>query len=65
MGKTLRESDEFLEFSELSDEQVDLVMNAFSEIGHERLRPVYEALGEEISFDELKLMRLHYICTAL
>jgi ATP-dependent DNA helicase RecQ len=60
-GKTLRDSDEFLDYSELSDEQVDLVMNAFAEIGHERLRPVYEALGEEISFDELKLMRLHYI----
>jgi len=41
------------------------VLQAFRDLGAERLRPVYDALGETISFDVLHLLRLFAVCTAL
>ncbi|HOU41841.1 MAG TPA: helix-turn-helix domain-containing protein, partial [Promineifilum sp.] len=40
-------------------------LQAFRELGAEKLRPVYDALGETISFDALHLLRLYAVCTAL
>ena len=41
------------------------VLQAFRDLGAERLRPVYDALGETISYDALHLLRLFTVCTAL
>ena len=44
----------------LSDEQQELVMQAFEKEGNEMLRPAYDALDESVSYDELRLMRLYH-----
>lgn len=60
-GNRLRDSDELIEFSELSVQQRNEVLKAFKETGHELMRPVYDSLDQEISYDELRLLRLHYL----
>jgi len=49
----------------LPAEEQQRVLAQFRELGAERLRPVYEALGEAVSFDELHLLRLYYVTVAL
>jgi ATP-dependent DNA helicase RecQ len=60
-GNSLRATDEFLEFSELSSEQQTTVLNTFDRLGTDRLRPIFDALNEEISYDELHVLRLYYL----
>lgn len=60
-GYSLRGSDEFLTLSSLSSEQRRVVFNTFDRLGAEYLRPVFEALNEQVSYDELHLLRLHYL----
>lgn len=36
-------------------------MESFEELGPDRLRPVYDALGEAVGFDDLQLIRLIYL----
>ncbi len=43
----------------LSQEQQELVLKVFEKEGNEMLRPVYDALDESVSYDELRLMRLY------
>ena len=57
----LPKRDDFLRCSELSIDKVDKVVQSFHSHGTERLRPVYEDLNKAISYDELHLIRLHYI----
>jgi ATP-dependent DNA helicase RecQ len=37
------------------------VLDAFAELGPERLRPIFEALDEQVPYDELHLLRLHFL----
>ena len=37
------------------------MLEAFKKLGAERLKPVFEELGGTISYDELKILRLHYL----
>jgi ATP-dependent DNA helicase RecQ len=60
-GKTLRQSGEFLALSRLPLDQQAAILVAFKKLGAERLKPVYEELGGMISYDELKILRLHYL----
>ncbi len=57
----LPETDEFFQQSKLSADQIDKVVQAFHEHSTERLRPVYEGLNKSVSYDELHLIRLHYL----
>ena len=52
-------SDNILEASGLSDEEMNKVRKAFDEHGHELLRPVFDALKEEVSYDELRVIQLY------
>ncbi|MFK0572390.1 DNA helicase RecQ [Endozoicomonas sp.] len=54
-------SDAFIRKSGLSPDQQERVMQVFQEHGTERLRSVFEALQEQVYYDELHLMRLHYL----
>ncbi len=45
----------------LSDEQKDDVFKAFDQHGTARLNPVSEALNQDISYDDLCSLRLHYL----
>ena len=47
-----------LELSTLPAAQQQRVLRAFDELGTAALRPVYEALGETVSWDELHVLRL-------
>ena len=60
-GKTLRQSGEFLALSHLPLDQQAAALDAFKKLGAERLKPIYEELGGTISYDELKILRLHYL----
>jgi ATP-dependent DNA helicase RecQ len=45
----------------LSQEQRDRTVNAFKEFGAQSLRPVFEALGGEVSYGDLQAIRLHLL----
>jgi len=51
-------ADSLLELSHLSPTDQQRALDAFAELGADFLRPVYEALEESISYDELHLLRL-------
>ncbi len=60
-GNTLRQDGEFLALSRLPAGEQAAVLTAFTKLGAERLKPVFEELGGTISYDELKILRLHYL----
>jgi ATP-dependent DNA helicase RecQ len=53
-----------LEQSTLSDEERNLVISTFDDNGTDYLRPVYLALNQTVSYDELQLIRLYYLTRA-
>lgn len=57
-GNPIR-SDGILEASELTREQQEQVFQTFKKEGSEMLRPVFDALNETVSYEELRLMRLY------
>ena len=48
-----------LHLLQIPDEQKQRAMRAFEELGLEFLRPVFEALNEEIGYGDLRIIRLH------
>jgi ATP-dependent DNA helicase RecQ len=47
--------------SQLTAEQQAHILNLLDELGPTRLRPLYDALNETVSWDELHIMRLYYL----
>ena len=62
-GGTIRQTD-LTAYSQLSPAAQQRVLAAFAELGTERLRPVFDHLHEEVSYDELHLLRLHAVINA-
>ena len=60
-GNALRGGDDFLDLLGLPLERQTAALAAFSELGTEKLHPVYERLGGTVTYDELKILRLHYL----
>jgi len=58
-GKPLR-SDGLKTYNQLSIEEEQRVFQAFGELGTERLKPVFDALGESVPYDQLHIWRLIY-----
>ncbi|MCB8965504.1 MAG: DNA helicase RecQ [Ardenticatenaceae bacterium] len=58
-GHTIQ-ADSLRDLSQLSPSEQQHVLDAFAELGTDRLRPVYDALGEQVSYDELHLLRLYF-----
>jgi ATP-dependent DNA helicase RecQ len=54
-------TDKILQASNLSGPELKKVKQAFGEHGTEMLRPVFEALSEEIPYDELKVVQLYLV----
>lgn len=52
-------ADNILEASGLNEEEMGKVRKAFDEQGHELLRPVFDALNEEVSYDQLRVVQLY------
>jgi ATP-dependent DNA helicase RecQ len=59
-GKELRKS-ALRAHSQLSTEDQERVLAAFAELGPDYLRPIYDAMNETIDYDELHLLRLHFV----
>jgi ATP-dependent DNA helicase RecQ len=52
-----------MDFSELlttTDEQIQKAIKAFDELGTAFLKPIFEKLNGEISYDDLRVLRLYY-----
>ena len=60
-GYSLERADDFLNLSTLSADQQQQVLRTYEALGAERLRPIFEALNERISYDELHILRLYYL----
>ena len=60
-GHKLRSDDELLALSTLPADHKARAVEAFEKKGPEFLKPVSDALGGEISYDELKIIRLYYL----
>jgi ATP-dependent DNA helicase RecQ len=61
-GHLLKNSgDDFQRQSSLASEQQIKVIEAFEKLGIEFLKPVFEALQEQVGYDELRLLRLAYL----
>jgi ATP-dependent DNA helicase RecQ len=58
-GESFQEG--FLKFSNLPAEQQTAVLKVFKELGVERLKPVFDRLNGAVSYDELKILRLHHL----
>ena len=63
-GATLRAAN-LLQESQLSTDQQKQVLQIFAAFGTDILRPIYEELNQEVSYEELHLIRLHFICNKL
>jgi len=48
--------------SNLTTEMQNRVLDLFEKIGHERLKPIFLELNSVVSYDELHIMRIYYLC---
>jgi ATP-dependent DNA helicase RecQ len=55
-------SDRILEASTLNDSDFKKVGKAFKKHGLEMLRPIFEELNEQVSYDELRVVQLYMMC---
>jgi hypothetical protein len=53
---------DLLALSKLTPDQQQKVFSAFDELGPDMLRPVHEKLNASVNYDELKILRLCYLC---
>ncbi|MCG2777198.1 MAG: DNA helicase RecQ [Desulfobacterales bacterium] len=60
-GNAVR-SDELLALSTIPPDQKTLVTKTFEMLGPDLLKPVYDAFHGEVNYDELKILRLYYLC---
>ncbi len=60
-GGSLRPGDDLLALSTLRPELQQATLLAFSELGAEYLKPVFDRLSGAVSYDELKIMRLVFL----
>ena len=60
-GSLLRRGDNFLSTLDLPGDQVEAALQAFEQLGSEYLRPVFDQLGGAVTYDELKILRLHFL----
>jgi ATP-dependent DNA helicase RecQ len=51
----------FLEMVKITEEELKRVMRAFDDKGTHRLKPVFEELNGEIPYEDLHVLRLHYL----
>jgi ATP-dependent DNA helicase RecQ len=54
--------DKIVSESNLSKEMQSRVLDLFETMGHDRLKPVYLELDEKVNYEELRLMRMYYLC---
>ncbi|MBW1782794.1 MAG: DNA helicase RecQ [Deltaproteobacteria bacterium] len=60
-GNHIMESDEFLSLSTVSPKQKKFILDRLEKFGIDRLGSVFEALDGKVDYEELKILRLHYV----
>ena len=60
-GNKLTRSSDLLAFSSLTPAQQASVVEAFTELGTDYLKPVFDKLNGTVNYDELKIMRLCHL----
>ena len=61
-GNPLRSAEDLIALSNLSPDQQLAVFKAFDILGSDMLKPVYDKLNGTVNYDELKILRLCYLC---
>jgi len=61
-GNPLRTAQDLIALSKLSPDDQQKAFAAFDEIGPDMLKPVYDRLNGTVNYDELKILRLCYLC---
>jgi ATP-dependent DNA helicase RecQ len=62
VGNTLRSTGDLLSLSKSTPDQQQEVFQVFEELGTDMLKPIHEKLNGRINYDELKILRLCYLC---
>lgn len=60
-GNTLQQAETLLAWVSLPDDRIEQVMHSFNQQGAERLKPVFEAMQELVSYDDLQVLRVYYM----
>jgi ATP-dependent DNA helicase RecQ len=60
-GHKFAKPTQLLEQSGLSQIHIDSALAAFSEHSYERLKPIYDSLNEQVTYDQLHLLRIYYV----
>jgi ATP-dependent DNA helicase RecQ len=60
-GNSLRQGDDFLSLLDLPREQVEAALQAFEQLGSQYLKPVFEQMEGTVTYDDLKILRLHFL----
>ncbi len=60
-GHPLRSGDDLLSLLDLTDREQAAALQAFEALGTEYLKPVFDQLDGAVSYDDLKILRLHYL----
>ncbi|MFC1502609.1 DNA helicase RecQ, partial [bacterium] len=60
-GYSLVRGEELLKHSDLTSQVQGNVLKTFHKLGYDQLKPVYEALNQEVTYDELYLLRVYYL----
>lgn len=60
-GHSLRRSEELLSCSSLTSQIQKNVFKMFDQLGCDALKPVYEAMNQQVTYDELYLLRVYYL----
>ena len=61
-GNPLRTASDLIALSQLSPDQQQKVFMAFDELGADMLKPIHDKLNATVNYDELKILRLCYLC---
>jgi ATP-dependent DNA helicase RecQ len=61
-GNPLRSAEDLIALSNLDPDQQMAVFKAFDQMGSDMLKPVHEKLNGTVNYDELKILRLCYLC---
>lgn len=64
LGNTLARPERLTEEIGLTQPLLDKGLAAFTQHGHERLKPVFDALDEQVSYEQLHLLRVYYLQSA-
>jgi ATP-dependent DNA helicase RecQ len=63
-GNSFNNPNRLLDEASLSQNEIDDVLAAFSRHGSERLKPIYDDLKEQVSYDQLHLLRAYFCSSA-